>query len=592
MPADLELPWHRVRLAIVVVDMVESVRLMESHESALITYWRHFVQLVRTELLPQHRGRMVKSLGDGMLLTFKTAPDALSAAQALQQLSAQLPFTVEVAHVSLRIGINMAEVVEDELDVYGAGVNIAARLAANADPGGTWLSATVHDELSPGVDGDLVDLGDIYLKHVQHPLRTYKALPVGMGPHPGAPQRALDDLRPAVAMVPLLCRDDTDPRHVMGDLLADEVTVRLARSSDWRVISKLSAAAFAGRSFSLQQMAPALRVDYLCTGAYQRFGDRLSLQLQLVHAASAQVIWADSLRCSAADVLAGTDPVTTVIADGIASAIFGHGLAATSTTPLPQLRSHELLQGAIALMHRARHDEFDRALQLIEALEQRHPRAVLPSAWRAKWHVLRVVQGWSTDPHLDGNLALQAGRRAADADGHSALALAMQGLVHAYLRQDFDAAARCYDAALVENPHESLALLLRGTMHAFLAQGGAAFAETQQALALSPLDPLRYFYLSLAASAAVADGRYDAAIDLAQTSLALNRVHLSTYRALAMAQSLAGHLPEAASTISRLLQLDPGFTVTRFLERFPGRERAPDFTHRLADALGRAGLPH
>lgn len=592
MSVDSELPWHRVRLAIVVVDMVESVRLMESHESALIAYWRHFVQVARTELLPSHHGRMVKSLGDGMLLTFSTAPDALAAAHALQQLSKQLPFTDDVPRVSLRVGLNMAEVVEDELDVYGAGVNIAARLAANAEPGGTWLSAAVHDELSPGVDGDLVDLGEIYLKHVQQPLRSYKALPLGMGPHAGVQQPAMDDLRPAVAIVPLLCRDETDPRHMMGDLLADEVTVRLARSADWRVISKLSAAAFAGRSFSLQQVAPALRVDYLCTGAYQQFGDRLSLQLQLVHAASAQVIWADSLRASTSAVLAGNDPVVALIADGIASAVFGHGLAAASTAPLPQLRSHELLQGAIALMHRARRDEFDRALQLIEALEQRHPRAALPSAWRAKWHVLRVVQGWSADPQMDGNLALQAGRRAADADGHSSLALAMQGLVHAYLRQDFETAARCYAAALEENPNESLALLLRGTMHAFLADGKAAYDETQQALALSPLDPLRYFYLSLAASAAVAAGRYEAAIELAQTSLSLNRVHLSTYRALAMAQSLAGRTADAAATVHQLLQHDPGFTVSRFLQRFPGRERAPHFTHRLADALERAGLPH
>jgi tetratricopeptide (TPR) repeat protein len=259
--------------------------------------------------------------------------------------------------------------------------------------------------------------------------------------------------------------------------------------------------------------------------------------------------------------------------------------------PLPQLKSHELLLGAVAMMHRARRAEFDNALQWIDHLQQRHPRASQPHAWRAKWHVLRVVQGWSEDPQRDGTLALQAGRQAADSDSSSSLALAMQGLVQVYLRQDFDAALRCYDDALQLNPNEALALLLRGTMHAFAGDGATAYDQTQQALRLSPLDPLRYFYLSLAASAAITAGHHAEAIELAQASLKFNRVHMSTYRALAIAQQLAGRHEDAALTVRQLLHHEPGFTVGRFVARFPGRERAPDFTRLLADALAGAGLP-
>jgi tetratricopeptide (TPR) repeat protein len=167
----------------------------------------------------------------------------------------------------------------------------------------------------------------------------------------------------------------------------------------------------------------------------------------------------------------------------------------------------------------------------------------------------------------------------------------MQGLVHSYLRHDFDSAARSYADALSINPNESMATLLLGTMHAFLGEGDAAWTLTQASLRLSPLDPLRYFYLSLSASAAIAAGRYDDAIDMARRSLKCNRMHLSTYRALAIAQALAGRLDDARQTVREMLVLEPAFTLERFRERFPGRERAPEYTAFLVDALERAGLP-
>lgn len=584
---------NRVRRAIVVVDLVESVRLMQQAEDDVIDRWRRFVREVRTEVLPAYDGQMVKSLGDGMLLAFESTRSAVAAAISLQaspvlraaESSESIPF-------ALRVGAHWADVVADDVDVYGAGVNLAARLAASADPGAIVISAEMADTLHPGVDADLEDLGDIYLKHFSEPVRAYLVHDVSMRADAKPPPRfPVDDLRPGLAVVPFSCRDESDPGSVLGDLLVDEITRVISACPEWRVISKLSSSAFTGRNLSLEGVGSSLRADYVCTGAYHVKGLRVIAHVELAHVHSGQVLWAERLEGSVADVLAGQDDLFLRASDGLAVAIFGHGLRAVSAMPLPMLRSHELLLGAVALMHRARRSEFDRSLELIDYLQQRHPRSSQPHSWRAKWHVLRVVQGWSQDPSHDGDLAMQAGKRAIDADTSSSLALAMQGLVHAYLKQDFDAAKVCYDEALEENPNESLALLLRGTMHAFLAEGEAAYLQTQQALRLSPLDPLRYFYLSLAASAAISAGRYDEAITLAQTSLRSNRVHLSTYRALAMAQSLSGRVEDATKTVEQLLHLDPGFTVRRFKERFPGRDRSPTFTQQLADALSRAGLP-
>ena len=584
-----ELPWQRVRRAVVVVDLVESVRLMERHEAAMIATWRTFLHAARTQLLPRRNGRMVKSLGDGMLLAFAEARDAVATVHALHELARGTPLVGGHLPLQLRAGVTLSEVVEDALDLYGAGVNLAARLAASPQPGGTWVDADVRDELVSGVDADIEDLGDLYLKHLTFPVHAYALTVCGQIRAPSF--HAPVDLRPAVAVVPFQCRDGSDPRSVLGDLLVDEVGVRLARCDEWRLISRLSSAACAGRTLAPDVLGSTLGADYLCTGAYQVHGGQFSVQAQLVFAPTGEALWGTSGQAHVVDLLAGQSTLVQELGSGVAEAILGHGMQAVTSTPLPHLRSHELMLGAMALMHRTRRADFGHALDIIDHLEQRHPRAAQPSAWRAKWHVLRVVQGWSEDPVHDGELALQAGRRAVAADGRSSLALTMQGLVHAYLHSDFDAARDCYDGALAQNPHEGLALLLRGTMHAFMGEGAPAYAQTQEALRLSPLDPLRYFYLSLAASAAISDRRYDDAIALAEASLRLNRVHLSTYRSLAMAQSLAGRVSEASATVTQLLRLDPSFTTSRFRSRFPGRERAPEFTTLLADALERAGVP-
>jgi adenylate cyclase len=575
-----------VRRAILVLDLVESVRLMQADEAATIARWRAFVQQVRAEILPRHEGQMVKSLGDGMLLAFGSTRQAVGAA-----LEAHGRLAAGGDGWALRGGLHLCEVVADDLDVYGAGVNLAARLAGSAQPGETICSAEAAELLAPGLDAELDDLGDIYLKHIDSPVRAYRALAPGSVHAAGAGLGAAADLRPRLAVVPFACRDPADPAQVLGDVIADELSTMLSGCREWQVISKLSAAAFAGRDLPPPAIGSILQADFVCSGAYHRQGDAVTLHVQLVRAPSGELLWAGRLQGSLAGILAGEDGVFEALGGHVADAIFGHGLRLVGGTPLPQLRSHELLLGAVALMHRARRGEFDRALQIIEFLQERHPRAAQPNAWRAKWHVLRVVQGWSASPAQDGDLALQAGRRALACDGGSSLALAMQGLVHAYLRHDFDAAAGCYDEALERNPSESMALLLRGTMFAFMARGDLAYQQTQQALRLSPLDPLRHFYLSLAASAAISAGRYTEAIELAQRSLRANSVHLSTHRALVMAQSLAGQRAEAAASVARLLRLDPEFSVSRFQERFPGRQHAPEFTRRLADALAQAGLP-
>ena len=186
-------PLARVRRTVVVVDVVESVRLLLSHEEAVIARWCALTRTTTDELLPGHGGRLVKSLGDGMLLEFRDAPQAVATAFALQALCARgnagLPAE---AAMLLRIGVHVCEVIVTELDVFGAGVNLAARLAALGRPGDVVVSAELREQLVPGVHAALEDLGDCFLKHIDQPCRAYRARPVGADPALSARLLGLD----------------------------------------------------------------------------------------------------------------------------------------------------------------------------------------------------------------------------------------------------------------------------------------------------------------------------------------------------------------------------------------------------------------
>jgi adenylate cyclase len=281
----------------------------------------------------------------------------------------------------------------------------------------------------------------------------------------------------------------------------------------------------------------------------------------------------------------------------IGAAVTARELERAQIQPLPTLESYTLLMGSIALMHRLSRHDFDRARALLETLIERAPRRAIPHAWLAKWHVLRVWQGWASGARQqlpgeykqEAQVALDCTKRALDSDPSCSLALAIDGFVHTNLLKQLDVAGERYELALSVNPNDSLAYLLRGTLSAFKGDGAKAVRDTQRALRLSPLDPHRYFYDSLAATAALSAGRYDRAIELAQRSLRSNRMHTSTLRAMAIAQWLSGQQDDARKTIAELLRIEPTLTVVNYLSRHPAADFETGKT--WARALGEAGVP-
>jgi adenylate cyclase len=578
----------RALRAVLVVDIVESVRLIERDEEGVVARWLGFVDHIERDVLPAGGGRLVKQLGDGLLAEFRDALAAVRAAFAIQEASRRANAGLgEEQQMLLRIGIELSDVIIARHDVYGHGVNVATRLAALAGPGETVVSGHVRDQLTVALDAEIEDLGECFLKHIEGGVRAYRIGPPGprLLLQPGL---SLADLLPTVAVIPFTPRNVSQEHHVLGEVLAEEIIRDLSRSPDLNVISRLSTTVFRGREASLAEINAHLNADYVLSGVFQLGDRRLVLDVELAEAKSARIVFSRRLHGGFAEIVVGEQEIAHQVVGDVRTAVMAREIERVRAQALPTLKSYSLLMAAIALMHRLSPGEFEKAHALLQTLIERASRQSIPHAWLAMWYVLRVQQGWSANPQQDAKLALRCTQQALDTDG-SSLALTADGLVRTTLSKQFDLAEKSYSLALETNPNEHLAWLLKGTMHAFRGEGKLAVLHTHRALELSPLDPLRYYYDSLASTANLAAKNYDEALKLAQRSLCANKTHTSTLRAMAIAQWQLGRPEDARRTVQQLLELEPDLTISRYLERTPAAEF--ETGREWSTALRHAGVP-
>jgi adenylate cyclase len=412
---------------------------------------------------------------------------------------------------------------------------------------------------------------------------------VGVQDLPATLPGPLSPVRPTVAVIPWMPRIPDASRFGAGDLLADEVIGALSRSDDLYVVSRLSTAVFRRRGSALGDLRRELGADYVVAGSYHLSGSILHTSVEVTDTANSRVLFADRLAGDMGDLLAGDSDLVARIVQVAGDTIVRHQLERVSSSPLATLESYTLLMAAVSLVHRSGAADFERARIILEHLIDRDPRHPIPRAWLAKWHVLRVQQGWSRDLQRDAALAHDQTKAALDSDPQCALALAVDGFVNCILLKDFDAAGKSYARAIEVNPNESLAWLFKGTMHAFKGEGADAVHAADRALKLSPLDPVRYFYEALAASAAVAAGQYEEGLALAQRSWGANRRFASALRAIVIAQVQLGRLSDARQSARALLQLEPTLTASGYLRRHPSG--AYPIGKVWSESLRAAGVP-
>jgi adenylate cyclase len=539
-------------------------------------------------------GQLLPTAPGPVLAGFDHAPAAAGAALELHRLC-RASDRGRAAGQLLRLCIGLhapaSTAASSELDPHALGVDVAASLAGLAEPGETVAGTVVRDQLTDGLDAQVQDLGDCYLKYLSDPVRAYRL---------GTPEalavagvRAGGDPAPHMAIVPLSPQRAQPGFEAVGELIADRLIGLLGRSHHVRLISRLSASPFARRTTDTALLRQHLGARYVLHGSYKVVGQHLNGQLdvdvRLVDTASGTEVWRDHARGAVGELLSAESELVHRIGSGAHHAILEREVDSTLQQPIRTLDNYALLLSGIVLMHRSSGQAFERSREALEALLQADKQLHLAHAWLAKWYVLKVTRSLSTHREADAQAASRHAVLALAAPGGEALANAMRGFVQLHLERRFPQALATIGEGLRINPSEPLAWLFRSVAHSFLDQADEAVHASERALELSPLDPLLYYFESLAASSHISAGQHAQAIRLCERSLRRNVTHLHTHRALITALWADGQQQRARDAGQQLLQLKRDYTVAEF-ERNATSANTP-FGRLMSEALRGAGVP-
>lgn len=401
-----------------------------------------------------------------------------------------------------------------------------------------------------------------------------------------------EDLLPTIAVIPLRSRQLSGEagvaEEVVGEVVAEEIIYALSRSQEVYVVSRLSSTYFRSREASLEEIGRTLSADYVISGSLMGNADRVMLGLEFAESETGRILWSDRVESTVPALLNEPDTIQMIVGR-IRKAIFLRESQRARSMPFTELPAYSQMIGAVGLMHRLSPPDFEESRTMLSALIERWPQQPAPLSWMARWHVLRVQQGWSDAPTQDADMALTCSGRALEIDPDNSLALTSEGFVLTNLLKRLDEAEDRYNTALDINPSDAVGRLLRGTLYSFEGKGAAAVRDTERALLLAPLDPHRYFFLALAAGAHLSNGDHGRALELADMSLRLNRTHTSTLRIKTVAQVQLGQEAAARETARELLRLQPSLRISSWLGASPSADF--EIGRQIAGALRAAGIP-
>lgn len=402
-------------------------------------------------------------------------------------------------------------------------------------------------------------------------------------------QSPLAPILPMITTLPFRLVSGSPSQALMGDWLAEQICRSLSRSRLLGVISHLSSREFCRGTLGTSALRDKLGVDYCLNGSLRVADGRAVLDVDFIDAASGRILWSQTANDRIDAFFAGDNTAIGNVVQAVGRSIADEAITHTHGRSLAALKDHHLLVAAVGMMHQLSPRRFMRSRELIEEAIRRRPHSAEAHAWFGEWYLLSVFNGWSADIADDTAKARDCTARALDLDPEDPFALTIDGAIANNLMQRLDIAEHRFDQAIGINPNESMSWLLRGVLHAYADRGDAAIDAVDRARMLSPLDPLGYFYDSLAVTAYFSAGRYDRALALADRSFARNPNHVSTLRGRICALHYLGRRREARTAGADLIRRRPDFTVRSFLRTHPAAQFR--FGQSVATALRAAGVP-
>lgn len=575
--------------AILAVDMVGYSRLMETDESAALSQLKQWRDGVLEPHVASHGGRVVKRMGDGALTEFGSAVEAVRAAVAIQADLASADARASGPSVRLRIGINVGDVVVEGDDIYGDGINVAARLEALARPGEVLVSEAVHGVVRTVLGLTFVDRGLQTLKNISEPVRVYALLSAEDATDStaeGAVESARRLDRPALAVLPFDNISGDPDQEYFADGLTDDIIMALSR---WRlipVIARNSTFTFKGQPAPARRVATEVGARYVLEGAVRRAGRRLRISAQLIDASSGHTIWADRFDRQIEDIFDVQDEISHRIAATIIPELESFATKNTRRKRTEDLNAWDFYVRGLARFYEETCEGNGKARAMFEQAVALDPEYC--EAWaRLGWTHARDVQHACTDdPEASIREGFRTARQAVALDPDSAVAHLSLGTVHIWAGETETALTEA-QSALRLNPNYAHAALAVGNRLDLLGQSEVGVAQMEKALELNPRDPTRWCYMGYLSRACVSLGDYDAAAEWSRRAASLRPNDPDVLFRHALCLAHLDRRAEAAALLDRCEALQPGYVAERATWRaYPDAERSA----RVLAGLHRHGL--
>jgi TolB-like protein/class 3 adenylate cyclase len=541
--------------AILAADVAGYSRLMGADEEGTLERLKALRHELLDPKIAEHRGRIVKTTGDGLLVEFASVVDAVRCAVAVQQAMPERDTSVAAgSRIELRIGINLGDVIVEGDDLYGDGVNIAARIEALADAGGVFVSNTVHDHVRDRLPFLFEDLGEQQVKNIARPVRVYRVRDQRQ-PTPTLPVLPLPD-KPSIVVLPFANMSGDPEQEYFVDGMVEEIITALSRIHWLFVIARNSSFTYKGRSVDVKEVGREFGVRYVLEGSVRKAGRQVRITGQLIDALTGTHLWADRFDGSLEDVFELQDQVAVSVAGVIEPALQAAEMRRSAARPTPDLSAYDLYLRAPAAFFPTTKDRVTEALRLLEqaiAIDRHYGLAL---AWAANCHMRLVIDGWTDEPEISRRKAGDLARQALQLAENDPRILANAALVLAHVDEDSGAMIGLVDRALALNPSFARGWYVSGLLRVFAGQPDLAIEHVETSLRLSPRERMGQ-PLSVMGTAYFFKHQFDEAATKLLLSIQDNPGFPSSYRALAACYAHMGRLDDARAIVARLRAITP-----------------------------------
>jgi adenylate cyclase len=582
--------------AILAADVAGYSRLMGADEEDTLSRLKEIRKSLVDRTIAAHRGRIVKTTGDGMLVEFASAVDAVRSAVEVQRSMAEQNAAVpQNQRIEFRIGIHVGDIIFDNNDIFGDGVNIAARLEGIAEPAGVCISDDAYRQVRGKIEIACDDMGPQSLKNIAEPMRTWQVrltvqtpsarLSSSTGSH--AQSLLLPD-KPSIAVLPFQNMSGDPEQDYFADGIVEDIITALSRFKSLFVIARNSSFTYKGKAVDIKQVGRELGVRYVLEGSVRKAAEKVRITGQLIDTATGAHLWADRFDGQLNDIFGLQDEITEKVVAATEPRLKIAEIELAARRRPDDFSAYDLYLRALPHYYSTTKDGLTVAIRLLSRALEIDPRFGSAASVAAWCHLHNIVQGWASDLKSESNETLRLARLALDIDPNDPETLSTFGRMTGYFTSDRETAMDMVNRAVALNPNLASSWSRRGWT--YLSTGThpeEAMLSFERFVRVSPLDPLLYINFTGMAVALIELGRFDEAVAIANRALRQNQAYVNTHRCLAVALAQLGRLVEAREAAARLLELTPGFRISEWTNRFPGQVKSKQFV----TGLRLAGLP-